>query len=93
MSIEEKRRAAFESWALKNLYSIKRDGVVVDYANPRTDALWSALNAALDSVVIELPKAFETYGTLGFGGGDPDLSLDPDEVIKAIESAGLKVKS
>lgn len=102
MSIEEKRRAAFEAWYWREFWSahaherstiFNRYGGVGGYRNWDVQRQWIGWNAAMDSVVIDLPKAFEAYGSLGFGGGDPDLSLDPDEVIKAIESSGLKVKS
>ena len=43
MSIEEKRRAAFERWAEDQGLNTKRDGVVVAYAYRHTDNAWLAV--------------------------------------------------
>lgn len=52
-TIEEKRRALFEAWAVKNGYE-ERHLVIVDgvYRGPAAAIAWRAFNAALDSVVI-----------------------------------------
>ena len=49
--IQQARRAAFEAWAPYRT-DLDRDGF---YASSHTRAQWSAFNAALDCVVIELP--------------------------------------
>lgn len=75
MSIEEQRRKAFENRmkaGFGQYYSLDWDK-----AEDREKHAWSsALNAALDSVVIELPQSLAD-----------DMTL-----IDSIEAAGLKVK-
>jgi hypothetical protein len=75
MSIEEQRREAFEDWAERHYGGpVTRDDG--EYFMPEWEREWLAWNAALDSVVIELPPALAD-----------DLTL-----IASIEAAGLKVK-
>lgn len=90
MSIEDKRKAAFEDYAIQHPYlreiGFKRNSSHPDeYDDPELDLAWEAWNAALDSVVIELPSAWAAS------------MLDSDQVLQdcryAIESTGLKVKS
>jgi len=88
MSIEEKRREGFEAWYKDNVYGgseylalkwLVREGSGYLHADP-SDA-WDHWNAALDSVVIELPEEVTLL--------DSNVCM----VVEAIESAGLKVKS
>lgn len=101
MSIEEKRREGFEDWASKKGLSLSRYGIYREYAFILTEKSWASWNAALDSVVIELPEE----DPRGFGPGDcgdgrpsfeQQLAADCNCVLReckqAIESAGLKVK-
>ncbi len=95
MSIEEKRREAFEAWA--KLHGLDRIGKIAGYTgrvadHPAMGGYWHGWNAALDSVEIELPTPEESYGSMGEGMGDPWLSYDMDAVKAAIEACGLKVK-
>lgn len=99
MSIEQKRRAAFEAWAAVNGISIVRTSQALAFANGQSRAVgdyimieslcsWAAWNAALDSVVIELPN-IET---------DHPIEIEAQADMRsrcreAIESAFLKVKS
>lgn len=50
-SVEEVRRAAFEAWAPYRA-DLNKDGF---YASSHTRAQWSAFNAALNLVCVELP--------------------------------------
>ncbi len=103
MSIEEKRREAFEAWFVSiaspellfapdgsqvKLFDRCQDG----YRICLVDACWKSWGAALDSVEIDLPTPEESYGSMGEGMGDPWLSYDMDAVKAAIEACGLKVK-
>ncbi len=86
MSIEEKRREAFEA------YCISEAGGYCDHHLERDEngqytilwEYWNLWNAALDSVVIELPAQWAA-----------DI-MEPSQVLQdckfAIEAAGLKVK-
>lgn len=84
MSIEEKRREAFEAWALSQGMNIKSDLTVFDYAYSRTENAWRIWNAALDSVEIELPQPW----TEAFMKSESMLQ----DCKFAIEACGLKVK-
>ena len=70
-TIEETRRELFEGWAINQArsmqYSFPEDAVQVNglgvYAIVWVQGAWLGFNAALDAVVIELPKneiAFQT---------------------------------
>lgn len=83
MSIEEKRRAAFEA-SYEGKANFERNHWHPDfYAELPTRDKWGAWNAALDSVVIELPQ--DNYY-------EDAASVALDDCRHAIESAGLKVK-
>jgi hypothetical protein len=99
-SVTEARRAKFEAWA--DGCDLTRDGD--GYLNYWAGAAWEAYNAALDSLVIELPKscAYESLDSsmvfvqltyeLGSKTKDPvDLVRLPD-VRQAIEKAGVRTK-
>jgi hypothetical protein len=82
--IMQKRREMFEKWADGD----HLDWLGNDYENPYVESAWNGYNAALDSLVIELPlstkRAFHEYD-LGY-----NAALDHCE--EAIEKAGIKTK-
>ncbi len=85
MSIEEKRREAFEA-AFVAQFGFGR---MAASSNPDANAMYRcaewAWNAALGSVVIELPaKCLEAREFIE--------GMEREDVVEAIESAGLKVK-
>ena len=89
--IQQARRAAFEAWAPYRT-DLNKDGF---YASSHTRAQWSAFNAALDCVVIELPAERQKrqnfkYETLSDSAHNNCREL----CIDAIESTnlGLRVK-
>lgn len=93
MSLEDKRRDGFEAWYCEDFYRLHgfparhieaMRGESGDYiAHPALHGKWIGWNAALDSVVIELPDEWTT---------NVGRMLTPPAVRSAIESAGLKVK-
>lgn len=102
MSIEEKRRAAFEAWYWREFWSVhaherstifNRYGGVGGYRNWDVQRQWISWRAALDSMVIDLPAPpaidgnRETYTRTQSAYHQGMLA-----VINAIESSGLKVK-
>ncbi len=115
-SVIEARRAKFEAWVINFHRGSSLDGEI--HSDERYPSLngqwiyddwdihsaWAAYNAALDSLVIELPKscAYESLDSsmvfvqltyeLGSKTKDPvDLVRLPD-VRQAIEKAGVKVR-
>lgn len=81
MSIQEKRREGFEAWfQAEMLPRITGSQAIV---RAMCEKGW---NAALDSVVIELPKDVTNVTW-------PAYEQARDDILGAIESAGLKVKS
>lgn len=81
MSIEEKRREGFEAWfQAEMLPRITGSQAIV---RAMCEKGW---NAALDSVVIELPSAEGKSIPAG------EALVLHSATVKAIESAGLKVK-
>ena len=109
MSIQDKRREGFEQH-IKNSHPddyAKEGDIMFSFNNHGYEwywiqGYWLCWNAALDSVVIELPEE----DPKGFGPGDcadgrpsfdQQLAADCNCVLReckqAIESAGLKVKS
>lgn len=93
MSIQEQRRARFEEWILsdymsdgdRDLVSRDNDG---EYCSIGVAERWETYNAALDSVVIELPDTVANTGTLT----STAVLGYKRECREAIEAAGLKVK-
>lgn len=94
MSIEEKRREAFEAWILDNhcgeedLISRDSEG---EYYSVGVAERWEMYNAALDSVVIELP-----YMPRANYANQHSFNCAIEAMFLAriaVESAGLKVKS
>lgn len=94
MSIEEKRRSAFEEFTrINNAEDFRHDGDAIFTRSEEgydwywVNEKWTYWNAALDSVVIELDDP-----------SDPaDFCYDAQVIrrsgaVDAIESAGLKVK-
>lgn len=91
MTIQEQRRANFEvfmtdlGWGVRRMTGSGREF----YDDTTTQVAWRAWNAALDSVVIELPK-----NDLGTQGEDrwKAKEVARNECRRSIESAGIKVK-
>lgn len=88
--IQQARRELFEAWAPYRT-DLNGDGF---YASSHTRAQWSAFNAALDCVVIELPPELHAY--TGQPQEDRLLDADRNHTIKqcrtAIESTNLGIK-
>lgn len=82
--IQQARRELFEAWAPYRT-DLNKDGF---YASSHTRAQWSAFNAALDCVVIELP---DPCRQVTFDDECIDIYW-PDEVRAAIESTNLGIK-
>lgn len=87
MSLEEQRRARFEKWIIDN-HCGEEDLVLRDsegeYYSVGVAERWEMYNAALDSVVIELPGSF-------MPGEAQHPCIEVPDIIEAIEAAGLKV--
>jgi hypothetical protein len=82
----EKMREEFEAWAKTQDWIVDllyRDGYIGWEAQFAFDA-WRSSRAAIE---IELPETFQQYK------GDNNQSMTASDVRKAIEAAGLKVKS
>jgi hypothetical protein len=78
------RRPGFEAWAA-SAGLILRDPVSGRYTS-YVQAAWMAWNAALEAVVVELPRR-------GYWGGyDQECYMEADEVVEAIHSAGVPTK-
>lgn len=97
MSPEEQRRAGFEAHANQMGWSIAPKQSALrgihhprQYHMPAVEMAWQVWNAALDSVMIDLPESF-TYCEQ-MTGYESDPVMDSGEVIAAIEAVGLKVK-
>jgi hypothetical protein len=93
--ITEIRRAGFEAWANTVGLSVTRASQGMMFANGRrvpaggyvlfeSVTAWMAYNAALGSVVVDLPKPYQNHL-------DGDV-FDADDVIAAIHAAGIKTK-
>lgn len=80
--IMEARRAAY----LKFVVSAKDCGG--PFENAELNKGWQVWNAALDSVVIELPKP-EYFGDHWSG----DWAIKKEDIVEAVEEIGLKVNS
>ena len=89
MNIQEQRRARFEKWILDN-HCGDEDLVLRDnegeYYSVGVAERWEMYNAALDSIVIELPEKWGEYTEAGHAACDAI-----DSCRAAIEAAGLKV--
>ena len=77
--IQQARRELFEAWAPYRT-DLNKDGF---YASSHTRAQWSAFNAALDCVVIELPEYTDEVRQYGYSAAG---------VHAAIESINLGIK-
>jgi len=84
--LTEIRRAKFEH-AVRRDWS-EREAVLErlsdGYMHNPIDTAWWGFNAALDSVVVDLPKPYQNHL-------DGDV-FDADDVIEAIQTAGIKTK-
>lgn len=77
--------------AEKNLAWLRQDG---SFADPMLRLASLAWQASRESLVIELPQRWSVDGFESGWIADPDgANLDYSETVKAIEAAGLKVKS
>ena len=83
--MKDKQRAEFERWINQCNNAGKRDYVDLSmttnglhYLEPETDLLWQAWQAALSSVVVELP---ESYGI-----GEVYLPA----MLRALDEAGIR---
>lgn len=76
-------REQFEEWCINRGISITKSPGYDGYQNPRTKVIWEGWQVSRAAVEIELPEAESTGCTTGYYAED---------VIEAIESAGLKVK-
>lgn len=88
MNIQEQRRARFEKWILDN-HCGDEDLVLRDnegeYYSVGVAERWEMYNAALDSVEIELPEAYQH-------DEDGYWLIGRTATKASIEAAGLKVK-
>lgn len=82
--IQQARRELFEAWAPYRT-DLNKDGF---YASSHTRAQWSAFNAALDCVLIELPEKYIECDTLAESAYDEAV----DDCRAAIESTNLGIK-
>ena len=84
--ITEIRRAGFEvAYAKKYGKQPGRWGMDQEkYRMEHAEVAWWGYNAALDSVVVDLPKPYQNHL-------DGDV-FDADDVIAAIHDAGIKTK-
>lgn len=90
MSIEEQRRKAFEAWYARQLEAEYERGDVVGLTFELSkESHWVTWNAALDSVVIELPNQLHAKPYACYEGGWNDALLETADLI---EGMGLKVK-
>lgn len=90
----DKAKQSFQQWAnthylLSELSWTIEEG---EYSEPEMQYAWEAWQASRQSLVIELPKKYESdYGAGIYQDDDGDLYL-ADKVVTAIEAAGIKVK-
>ena len=102
----EKMREEFEAWLAKKTgnnpehfasYRSGKDqyaGTPGDgYARGGLEIGFLAWQASRAAIEVELPEAFCAYGGQGHHGSDPDDAYIVEDVVRAIESLGLKVKS
>ena len=80
-TVEEVRRAAFESVFPRNGLTLDPDGLYSGEWASFYNAKWQGFNAALDAVEIQLPFS-----------NDDDLSDQIEECRAAIEQTGLGLK-
>ncbi len=86
MSIEEKRREAFEKYCLDEGFSSHELEIVRgEYRASIIRHMWDCWDAALDSVEIELPTARDV-------SHDDKAVRAIEDCRAAIEACGLKVK-
>ena len=89
MSVEEQRRKAFDLWASREFgeegVAARSDYDQERYRDKDINDAWCAWNAALDSVVIELPEVFQ----IDVGMIDSVGFFEEEAVLDAIKAAGL----
>ena len=88
MSIEEKRRAAFEAWLESAGFDVERFHFINGYRGNEQMAAWEAWNAALDSICVEVPDSSELVGDYG----RETYRIARDEFMDALEAAGVPYK-
>lgn len=80
--MNEKQRAEFEKWASQYEYDLTWSDAIDCYAIMRTRVVFDAWQAALASVVVELPSTY--YDQFG------DLALDYNATIEGFDKAGVR---
>lgn len=98
-SVEQARRELFEAWADKD--HLGRIGL--EYENPYVESAWNGFKAALDAVVIELPKPMVVPFEQEFDGDYEAYQqaeghcIDMNRLLgrcrAAIEATGLGIKT
>lgn len=76
-------REQFEAWCINMGISITKSPGYDVYQNPRTKVIWNAWQSSRAAVEVELPEEV---------GIDCVFGYYADDIVSAIESAGLKVK-
>ena len=86
---EEKMRAEFEEWALREYYLSEyalRRGADGEYKDGRAVLAWATWKASRAALVVELPKSHPRHRDSCIDVMDAEL------VVEAIEDAGVRVK-
>lgn len=80
--MNDKQRAAFEKWASQYEYDLTWSNAIDCYAIMRTRVVFDAWNAAIASVVVDIPSFFsDRYET--------DV-VYADDMEKALDEAGVR---
>ena len=90
--MSDKQRAEFEKWASQHEYDLTWSDAIDCYAIMRTRVVFDAWQAAIASVVVELPELEGVDGECenfnnGFYAGYQDCM---DDIKKSIELAGIR---
>lgn len=80
---------AMSCGALNSMLERGSDG---EYRSIRVHGAWWGWQASRAAIEVELPEAFCAYGGQGHHGSDPDDAYIVEDVVRAIESLGLRVK-
>lgn len=62
------------------------------YRDSEVHARWIGWQASRESLVVDLPKPIESYGSQGHHASDPDEALILEDVHTALTAAGVKYK-
>lgn len=94
-------REEFEKWVLSRwpkttVSRISADSgaiyTVGHYTSIEVQIAWESWQASRESLVVELPKSIEAYGSQGHHASDPDEALILEDVHAALTAAGVKYK-